>query len=278
MYSVRESFQADPVGTLERLAQIGYNYVEFFTHDATKLPGVAADIPAHALKAELARVGIKVIGCHVGPLTEQTVDPAIAYHSELGNVGLGMSIDFWTSRQNVIDRCSFYNRVGEKCRKAGLQFYYHNHYHEFQTFDGDQVLDLIMANTDPELVKFELDAYWTFRGAVDPAAVLRQHPGRFILIHQKDFPYSEARHLDLWTMLDRTKPLDRQAFSAVIRPEEFTEVGDGMIKIQDVVDAGVETGVPYILVEQDDGRGRTEFERVERSLTNMRKMRGLDLS
>jgi hypothetical protein len=111
---------------------------------------------------------------------------------------------------------------------------------------------------------------------VDPAGVLRKSPGRFILIHQKDFPLGEVRHLDVWAKVDRSKPLDRPTFLSLIRPEEFIEVGDGVMKVQDVIDAGVETGVQFLFVEQDHGRGKTEFELASRSLANLRSMRGLD--
>jgi sugar phosphate isomerase/epimerase len=276
MYSVRESFRADPLGTVDRVAELGYRSLEFFTHDAYAFPGVAADVSASALRARMERAGVTPVGAHIAPFADDTIDAAIAYHTELGTASLGMSIDFWTSRSHVLERCAAYNRYGEKCRAAGLQFYYHNHYHEFQTFDHDQVLDLIMDNTDPELVKFELDAYWTLRGAVDPAAVLRAHPGRFLFVHQKDFPFAEVRHLDLWAQLDRSAPLDRAAFEAAIRPEDFTEIGDGLMKVQDIVDASIEAGASHILVEQDHGRGKTEFERIARSMANMRRMRDLD--
>jgi sugar phosphate isomerase/epimerase len=276
LYSVRTSFRADPLGTIDRIAELGYRYVEFFTHDAETWPGVGVDVPAAKLRDRMAAAGVTAVGAHVGPLDDRTIERAIAYHQELGNPAIGMSIDFWASRHEVIERCTRYDHYGAVCRKAGLQFYYHNHYHEFQAVDGEQIMDLIMANTDPELVKFELDAYWAVRGMVDPAELMRRHPGRFILIHQKDFPLLEVRHLDLWAKLDRSRLLDRATFESVVRPEEFIEIGDGILKVQDTIDAGSATGAGYILVEQDHGHGRSEFERVARSLSNLRRMRGLE--
>ncbi len=276
MYSVRESFQADPRGTLEQVAEIGYRAVEFANHRSHEDPGCGADISAEKLRSHLTEFAIVPVGAHIAPFDDEVLDNVIAYHSELGNRSIAMSIDFWESKAMVLERCAYYNRAAERCRANGLQFYYHNHYHEFQILDGEIVLDLIVANTDPELVRIELDTYWTFRGAVDPAAKIREYSGRVGMLHQKDFPISEARYLDVWARLDHNKPLDREGFESMQRPEEFIEIGDGMLKIEDIIDAGNEAGVSYLLVEQDYGRELTEFQRIQRSISNLRRMRGLD--
>jgi sugar phosphate isomerase/epimerase len=276
MYSVRESFEADPRGTLEQVAGIGYHAVEFANHRALENPGCGVDISAEKLRGHLSDFGIVPIGAHIAPFVDEVLEGVIAYYSELGSRSVAMSIDFWDSREMVLERCAYYNRVGERCQASGLQFYFHNHYHEFQVIGGERVLDTIVANTDPELVKLELDTYWTFRGAVDPVAKIREYRDRVGMLHQKDFPISEARYLDVWARLNISEPLDREAFESMIRPAEFVEIGDGMMKVQDIIDAGNEAAVSYMLVEQDHGRELTEVERIERSIANLRKMRGLD--
>lgn len=278
MYSVRESFKSDPMGTLERIAEIGYRNVEFANHRADADPGIGFDIPADRLRAKLDAVGIAPVGAHIAPLTEDLLDGVIAYHTDLGNKSIAMSLDFWNNRQEVLERCKVYNRIGEKCRKAGLSFYFHNHFHEFQAFDGEVILDTIVRNTDPDLVGIELDAYWTFRGAVDPGQKIRQYKDRVKLIHEKDFPFSQARYLDIWTEIDPSLPLDTIRFHNAIHPEHFIEIGDGMIKVQDVIDAGNEADAHYFLVEQDHGQTASEFERIARSLENLKKFSGLDWS
>jgi hypothetical protein len=96
-----------------------------------------------------------------------------------------------------------------------------------------------------------------------------------MLLHQKDFPLEQVEHMNMWTKVDRNKPLAWDSFHAVIKPEYFTEVGDGMIKIQDVIDAGNELEVPYIFVEQDYS-SLPELESIKVSMTNFKNMRGLE--
>jgi sugar phosphate isomerase/epimerase len=276
MYSVRESFQKDPKGTLEQVAATGYHAIEFANHHADQEAGCGVGVPADKLRGYLDDFGLVPIGAHIAPFDDAILDRAIRYHTDLGTKGLVMSIDFWKSRAEVLDRCSYYNHAGATCRAADLQFYFHNHYHEFQLIDGQAIFDLIVKNTDPELVTIELDAYWTFRGAVDPARKIRQYGGRIGLVHQKDFPFSQARYIDMWARLDPDRPLDRAAFDSVLRDEEFVEIGDGMLKVQDIIDACNEAGVEYLLVEQDHGRELSEIERIARSMGNLRKMAGIE--
>jgi sugar phosphate isomerase/epimerase len=172
-----------------------------------------------------------------------------------------------------------YNRVGEKCRSHGMKLYYHNHFHEFQVIAGECVLDTIVANTEPELLTIELDTYWTMRGGVDPVAAIERYGSRIGILHQKDFPLSEVSHLDLWAGRDRNAPMDKETFDRVnIRPEEFVEVGDGIMKVQEIIAAANQANVSYMLVEQDHGHLKTEFDRLERARENLKRMQGLDWS
>jgi len=275
MYSVRDSFAGDPAGTIERLAEIGYAYVEFANDHAHTDPGVGIGIGADALRAILDRFGVTPIGCHISPFDSDTLPAVLDYHTELGTQSLAIPIDFWSNRQDVIDRAAVYNDLAARCAERGLGFLFHNHYHEFQIFEGERVLDLIVQHTDPDLVNIEMDTYWTFRGTEDPIVKIREYGNRVKVLHQKDYPLSEVRSLDVWTRLDREVPVTLEPFESVVRPEEFTEIGDGIMKVQEIIDAANDVGVSYLLVEQDHGRELTELARVERSLRNVSRMRGV---
>ena len=97
--------------------------------------------------------------------------------------------------------CEFFNEAGKICKEAGLMFGYHNHHFEFNRVvkpedvdkrtspwqtKGDQIMDLFIAGTDPSLVTFELDVYWTVRGGNDPLEYLKKHPKRIEVVHIKD--------------------------------------------------------------------------------------------
>jgi sugar phosphate isomerase/epimerase len=79
-----------------------------------------------------------------------------------------------------------FNAIGKTMKTAGLQFFYHNHGYEPVAFGDGTLLDLMIRETDPDLVKFEMDVLWTFLPNVDPAALIRKYPGRFKLMHIKD--------------------------------------------------------------------------------------------
>ncbi len=76
--------------------------------------------------------------------------------------------------------------MGESCREAGLRFGYHNHDFEFETIDGQIPFDVLLDETDPGLVDFELDLFWITKGGEDPLRYFERYPGRFTLCHVKD--------------------------------------------------------------------------------------------
>jgi len=85
--------------------------------------------------------------------------------------------------QSLADR---FNRLGERAKAAGLTFGYHNHDFEFAPLDGRIPYDILVEETDPALVVFELDLFWATKAGREPRAYFRDHPGRFHLVHVKD--------------------------------------------------------------------------------------------
>jgi sugar phosphate isomerase/epimerase len=264
------------MGTLEKVAEIGYRHIELANLKAFTDPGTGFGISADKMRAKLEALKLEVIASHVQPLEESNVDSVIKYHRDLGNKNIVIPIDFWTSKEHLIERCALYNKLGERCRVNGMKLFYHNHYHEFQRFEGHYILDIIADNTESGLLGLELDAYFVVRAMVNPVEKIRQYSGRVAFLHQKDFPLSQVQHLNVWLSADQNSPLAEGPFQSKIKPEYSTQIGEGMLKIQDVVDAGNEAKVPYIFVEQDYMQGITEFQSIERSLRNFKKMRGIN--
>ncbi|CAA9269757.1 MAG: Sugar or sugar phosphate isomerase/epimerase/dehydrotase [uncultured Adhaeribacter sp.] len=118
-----------------------------------------------------------------------------------------------------------FNRAGEACKKAGLQFAYHNHDFEFEKIDGQVPYDLLLAQTDKDLVKMELDLYWVAKSGNDALALFEKNPGRFPLWHVKDMDKTEKKF--------------------------FTEVGNGSIDFKRIFAAAKTSGMEYYFVEQD---------------------------
>lgn len=286
MYTVRNSFAKDPKSTLKAIGEAGFRTIEIANHHAEEDPGTGFGFSAADLKNMAKENGIEIVGAHIMPnggqkaietfyYNDDQLKKIIEYYTELDGRFLSFPIDFFPNKEYVLKRCELYNHIGELCKPYGIKFLYHNHFHEFATLDGEVVMDMIVANTDPELCGIELDAYWTIVGAYDPAEKIRQYGDRINLLHQKDFPLAQVEHMNMWTKVDRDKPLDWDSFHSQVRPEFFTEVGNGMIKIQDVIDAGNEFNIPYILIEQDYTT-LPELESMNVSMGNFKKMRGLE--
>jgi sugar phosphate isomerase/epimerase len=286
MFTVRESFKKDPILTMKEISSAGYKIIEIANHNAQEDPGTGFGFSVMDLKKMIDDNGIKIIGAHVMPsgggkaiekfyYDDDQLKKIIEYYVELGGKYLSFPIDFFPSRDYLLKRCDLYNHIGSLCKLNGIRFLYHNHFHEFALLEGRPVMDMLIENTDPGLVGIELDVYWTILGAFDPVEKIHQYGKRINLLHQKDFPLSQVQNMNMWTKLDRNIPLTWESFHDQIRPEYFTEVGKGLIKIQDVIDAGNEFNIPYILIEQDYSN-LTEFESIKVSMDNFKKMRDLE--
>ena len=117
-----------------------------------------------------------------------------------------------------------FSKTGEACKKNGVQFAYHNHTTEFDEVEGHRPFDYILANTDKELVKMELDLAWATKAKQDPVELFKLHPGRFPLWHVKD--------------------LDKNTMNPA-------EVGTGIVDFKRIFDNAKESGMQYFFVEQD---------------------------
>jgi sugar phosphate isomerase/epimerase len=289
MFTVRNSLEKDPMGTLEQVAAAGYNLVEFANHYAETDGGIGfGDIPVKQLKAKVNDLGIRVLAGQIKPFgttrfdliptfyyDEDRFKHFVSYYKEIGADYLIVPIDFFPTKDILMKRCELYNRLGELCIEGGMKFLYHNHFHEFQTFGEDIMFDLIVKNTDPAKVNFCFDAYWTIRGAYDPVEKIRTYGNRIAYIHEKDFPLDKAHELNIWRLLDQASPIDGLQYKSSYFPEQFIEVGDGIIKIQEVIDACNDFDIPYLLVEQDHTK-LTEIGSIRKSMANMKKYRGIE--
>lgn len=136
-----------------------------------------------------------------------------------------------------------FSKAGEACKKAGLQFAYHNHTTEFDQVEGHRPFDYILSNTDKDLVKMELDLAWATKAGQDPVELFKQQPGRFPLWHVKDLDKSTK------------KP---------------TEVGSGYIDFKRIFDQADISGMKYFFVEQD--AAPQPLENVTVSFRNLKKI------
>jgi sugar phosphate isomerase/epimerase len=191
LYTVRDAMAADFEGTLERLAGMGYDEVEFAGYfgrsparvrtllDGLGLAAPAAHVPLAALRDDL----------------EATLDTAAAAgHTWVVCPWIAPAERTSDGYRHLAD---VLNRAGEAGRRAGLRVAYHNHEFEFEPLDGVDTVpfELLLRRTDPTLVDFELDLYWVSQAGHRPLDWFARHPGRFTLVHVKDMDGSPERRM-----------------------------------------------------------------------------------
>ncbi len=185
LYTVRDLMKQDFAGTLKKVAKIGYQEVEFAGYFDNK--------PAEIRKL-LDGLGLTAPAVHVGiDLLRDKLDATLETAKIIGHKYI---VCPWLAPEERTlekykEHAALFNKAGEACKKAGLQFAYHNHDFEFEAQDGKIPYDLLLAETDPKLVQMELDLFWIRKGRHDALAYFEKHPGRFPLCHVKDMTEDE---------------------------------------------------------------------------------------
>ena len=155
------------------------------------------------------------------------------------------------SFDKTLDFAKRADEMAEKLAEQGIDLYYHNHHIEFVKYDGQYLLDIIKDNT--KRLGFELDTHWIHRGGEDPVPFIKKYAGRIRLLHLKDYRIGELKLPD--------GPFDPKTFFAAFTGiVEFPELGRGSLKIKDCIEAGLEGGSEYFLIEQDDTYGLDPLE------------------
>jgi sugar phosphate isomerase/epimerase len=180
LYTVRDLMAKDFEGTLAKVASLGYQEVEFAGYFDQTPKNVRAMLDRHTLTAPSAHVDYPSLGAKLPQILEAS---QIIGHRYLVNPWIDEEMrkqpDVW---KRVAET---FNRAGEACKKAGVQFAYHNHHFEFVPVNGTLPFDVLLKDCDPELVKIELDLCWTTVARQDPLVYFQRYPGRFPLVHVK---------------------------------------------------------------------------------------------
>ncbi|WP_022826151.1 sugar phosphate isomerase/epimerase family protein [Hymenobacter norwichensis] len=255
LYTLRDAMQKDPMGTLVRVAKMGYTTVEGATYTGS---GLFYGMAPAAFAKELKKTGLTMPSSHYrlgeelyeGKATEGTMlhgwDKAVDDAAQVG-VKYMVCAYLSESERGGLDHYKYVadqlNKAGERCKKAGIQLCYHNHDFEFMAQDGKMPYDLLLT-TDKELVKMELDLYWATKAGQDPVELFKKHPGRFPLWHVKDMDKTPARN--------------------------FTEVGNGSIDFKRIFAQSKLSGMKYFFVEQDQTPG-SPFDSIQKSITHIKR-------
>lgn len=239
LFTVRGHAAEDMEGTLRRVAAIGYRAVE--------LAGYGDSTPAR-IRTVLDELGMVAVAAHV-PFHDwedrrrRVLDDLHALGARYGVVPSVPSARR-AHAGAVADLADLLNVWGRACSDEGLRLAYHNHQHEHASLGEATVWEMLAAETDPELVDFELDLYWAAYAGADPAGLLRTHPDRVTLLHAKDMapgvdrrdapvgdgvlPWDEIEAVggpDRWWIVEQDQPCDpfeaaRRGFFALLNRSE----------------------------------------------------------
>ena len=267
LYAVREPLAADTEGTLKALRTMGYREVESFTPTKNK--------PAE-MRQMVADAGLRLPSAHLGFTMNNDAGPVFAEANALGvqyavssflrqltdpgRVSLGNG----AAKQQALPpmgadgfkrMAARMNELGRGAKAAGLQYAYHNHNFEFeQVAGGGTGFDLLLHETDEALVKFEVDCGWMVAAGGSPVDYFKRYPGRFRMMHVKDFKPSKAT-------IDMVGP-DRP---------EGTELGTGFIKYDAIFAAARAAGLEHAFAEQEAPYVRPQLDSAKVSYEFLRR-------
>jgi sugar phosphate isomerase/epimerase len=244
LYTVRFEMAKDFAGTLEKVASIGYKEAELaeFAQDADGKVTYFKRSPQE-VHAALDSRGLVSPSTHV---TFKSLQPenfvrVIEASKVFGHryiVCPWIEIEIRNQPDGWKRAADAFNHAGEACKKAGIQFAYHNHWFEFAPgADGKMPYDFLLQETDANLVKMELDLCWIVVGGQDPVQYFNKYPGRFPLVHVKDMK-----------KIPKVDPSGGQNFGDSV---DMTSVGDGVIDWKNILGKSEKAGIKHYFVEHD---------------------------
>lgn len=227
LYTLRSLMARDVERTIAAVARIGYGEVEFAGYFGRSPAQIRATLEAEGLTAPAVHLSLQELRSSF----EEAVDAA----AEIGHRYLILPYLAGPERPGgdgatgtaLVDGyrrlADELNELGARCRDAGLLFAYHNHDFELEEVNGLRLLDVMIENTDPELVRYEIDLFWIVHGGGDPFDYFERYPGRFDLCHVKD----------------RTAD------------GEMVDVGAGVIDFEAIFAQSAQAGLIHYFVEHD---------------------------
>lgn len=253
LYTVRNEMSKDAKGTLKKIADIGYTFIE----NAGYSNGKFYSMTKEEFKTIIDDLNLKMVSGHIG-LGNETGEKGLINRFEevckdanyVGQKYIGTGWLALDKRKTIDDYkklAEYLNRGGNIAKEYGLKIFHHNHDFEFVKINGEVPYEVLLNETDKNLVTFELDHYWTKKAGVDSLKLMKDYPGRFSLWHIKD--------------MDNT---EKQA---------FTEVGTGIIDYSKIFQQKSLSKMDYFFIEQDSCINHPPLKSIEISFNNLKKLK-----
>ncbi len=258
LYSVRTDMKADSLGTLKQLSDMGYRHVEHANYADRKFYGWTVT----EFKKILNGLGMSMPSGHTvldakhWDAANKDFTSAWKYTVEdAAAMGQLFVISPWleaSKRKSMDELKSFmeiFNRSGELCKQFGMKFGYHNHDFEFsETIDGKTIFDIILSETDPNLVMQQIDIGNMLNGGAKALDIMQKYPGRFESMHVKDEITATEGH----------------------EKYESTILGKGVVPVKEIIDLGRKWGTKHFIIEQESYQGKTPLQCAEEDIRIMK--------
>lgn len=243
LYSLREDLKADFEGTLAKVKEMGFDYVE--------LAGGLYDRDAKEIARIMKESGLELISMHraYSSLLENPSDIEMLRDLGVRFCGLPwMPADQYVLEENFQQRIKDFTKIGQMLKDNGIQLLYHNHDFEFLPYEGRPLLERMLDLIPSDLIQTELDMGWVMYGGQDPAEYLKKFAGRAPLVHLKDLAFQIPRDTKLGPVLveGQWKQRDVGADGLI-----YAAVGDGWLNVPEIMRAAEEAGSEFVIVEMD---------------------------
>lgn len=246
LYTLRDELPKDPKGVLKQVASFGYKQIEGFEGRQGMFWGMSHT----EFKKYMDDLGMNFVSshCDINKDFEQKADQAAA-------IGMKYLIAPYLGKQKSMDD---YKRAAERfndraaiCKKAGIRFAYHNHDYSFVPVDGVFPQDIMMQNTDKDMMDYEMDIYWVVTAGQDPVAWFKKYPNRFKLCHVKD----------------------RRKGAPITDHDASVVAGTGSIDYPTILKAAEKEGMAYYIIEQEHYDNMTQVQAAKLNADYMKQLR-----
>ncbi len=254
LYTIRDAMGTDVPGSLKKVSDFGYKYLELADYTDGKFYGYEPG----EFKKLANSLGLGILSSHVLVGAQGVpLENSIKMAEDHEKLGVKYCVQSWVVEEARKTIASYqrmvaeWNQIGRIMKEHGIQFGYHNHNFEFATLEGKvPFYDIFMTEMDRNLITMELDLFWAIKAGQNPVEIFNRYPGRFQLFHMKDMYTREAPFFSTSTI-------------------DFAPVGAGVINFKEILEAKNIAGMKYMIVELDSTKDNKPFDAIQTSIANL---------
>lgn len=252
----------EPFEVMSKLVEIGYHCAE-----VSQVPMTKENVSGFRRAIDELGFNVSSLTAAIAPMMpgmpgeylsnpddyKKMLDDARTLECDMFRIGM-MPMNAIGNFEKCVDFAKQAEEYALKLKEDGIDLYYHNHHIEFMKVNGEYLLDILRQHA-PHM-GFELDTHWIHRGGENPVEFIKKYAGSVRLLHLKDYRIANVN------MPDMSQGFDMKKFSNAFfsEPVQFAELGQGNLPLKACIEAGLDSGAEYFLIEQDDSYGRDPFD------------------